>query len=200
MNKLARVLGTGDTRTLSQYDDCKFTTNGGGTHLHSTKRNRILEKIYLIPIRALDCLTNAMFSQGLLSVSVSFAASLCYVTTNTTKAQEFTLWELSPSYQGNTNHLAFHLFMAGPSWWIPYISISVMTLLHFNENKRVHLRSRHYPQFSLSHGSFQGYFSQRISGDIQHWGPNCISRVEVGSGLPKSHSSLQLHHFFFLTL
>lgn len=67
-----------------------ITTDGGGTHLLSTKRNRILEKIYLIPIRALDCLTNAMFSQGLLSVSVSFAASLCYVATNTTKAQEFT--------------------------------------------------------------------------------------------------------------
>lgn len=65
---------------------------------------------------------------------------------------------------------------------------------------RVHLSSGHYPQFPLCHGCFQGYFPQWVSGDVKHWGSNCIPRVEVRPGLPQSHPSLQLHHFFFLPL
>lgn len=41
MNKLARVLGTGDTQTLSQYDDCKFTCKSCITVSHANKKKRI---------------------------------------------------------------------------------------------------------------------------------------------------------------
>ena len=78
-----------------------ITFNAGGTHPHSTKRNKCKSKwlktpqyrrkLHLTFVRTLYRLINAIFSQGLLSVLASLDTALGYVATNATKPQKFTL-------------------------------------------------------------------------------------------------------------